>query len=127
MIVVIRDMTDSINFEKLQLEEKEVKVGQVLVGMELVKVFTEHAVAIDASIYFKAGQDNACPCLPVFKSLKHTESKLMTTMHQFKDLGAIRLGDFVPNKEKFNPKAFFDDWSTAHSRYNLPATLTFEI
>lgn len=54
MIVVIRDMTDSVNFEKLQQEHKEEKVGQVLVGMELVKVFTEHAVAIDASIQYKA-------------------------------------------------------------------------
>ena len=44
---MIRDFTDSINFEKMQLKQKEEKVSQIIIGKELNQVFIEHSQAID--------------------------------------------------------------------------------
>jgi len=44
---MIRDLTDSINFEKMQLKQKEEKVSQIIIGKELNQVFLEHSKSID--------------------------------------------------------------------------------
>jgi hypothetical protein len=43
IILLISDITDSINHKKMQLKQKEDKVGQVLIGQELNKVFAKHS------------------------------------------------------------------------------------
>ena len=47
IILIIRDFSDSVNFEKMQLKLKEEKVSQIIVTSELNKIFHEHSNAID--------------------------------------------------------------------------------
>jgi len=44
---MVRDFTDNVNFEKMQLNQKEEKVSQIIIGKELNSVFRDHTKAID--------------------------------------------------------------------------------
>jgi len=46
LIVLIRDFSDSINIEKMQLKQNDEKVSQVLMGNQLNEVFNQHSNSI---------------------------------------------------------------------------------
>ena len=54
---MISDLTDSINYNKMQLKQKEEKVSQVLTGNELMLNFADQSRAID-NLIDKFDQDS---------------------------------------------------------------------
>ena len=68
IILQISDLTDSVNYEKMQLKQKEETVTQIIIGQELGKVFNEQSLAIN-QLVDKLGQTDH---IPEIQTLKQT-------------------------------------------------------
>jgi len=106
IIVTIQDLTDSVNYKKMQLEQKDEKDSQFKIKRELDHVFTKHANALSNMAKDLPAQLNK---LPSIKNFKLSSAEMFDTFSRYSDLVDIRLAQFTPKLMRFSPMDLYND------------------